>query len=61
MREYLTRVSVDVVITADGAQEAHDKLNRWFGGQQLLEKLTDSEVHLDNLDWTDWTIKEEEK
>jgi len=55
---YYTRVSMDVVITANSAEEANNKLSEWLDGQQLIDKSTESDFWWDNIDWTDWTISE---
>jgi len=58
MKEYFTRVSMDIAIKANSAQEAHEKLNDWLDRQQKIDKSTESDFWWDNIDWTDWTIAE---
>jgi len=61
MKEYYTRVSMDVLVIAKNPEEATDKLNQWLDGQQLIDKSTGSDFWWDDINWDDWTAVESEK
>ena len=56
MKEYYTRVSMDVAVTANSLEEATEKLNDWLDRQQLIDKSIESDFWWDNIDWDDWAI-----
>jgi len=56
MKEYYTRVSMDVAVTANSPEEATEKLNDWLDRQQLIDKSIESDFWWDNIDWDDWAI-----
>jgi hypothetical protein len=61
MKEYYTRVSMDVAVVARSPEEATEKLNQWLDGQQMIDKSTGSDFWWENIDWDDWTITESEE
>jgi len=61
MKEYYTRVSMDVAVTANSLEEATEKLNDWLDRQQLIDKSIESDFWWDNIDWDEWTITEAEE
>jgi len=61
MKEYYTRVSMDIAIKANSPEEANEKLNDWLDRQQLIDKSTESDFWWDNIDWDEWTITEAEE
>jgi len=58
MKDYYTRVSMDVVITANSPEEADEKLNQWLDSQQKIDKSTESDFWWDNIDWDNWVDTE---
>ena len=61
MKEYYTRVSMDVAVTANSLEEATEKLNDWLDRQQLIDESIESDFWWDNIDWDEWTITEAEE
>jgi len=61
MKEYYTKVSMDVAVVASSPEEATEKLNQWLDGQQLIDKQLESDFWWDNIDWDNWNISETEE
>lgn len=61
MKEYYTKVSMDVAVVAKSPEEATEKLNQWLDGQQMIDKSTGSDFWWDNIDWDDWIVTESEE
>jgi len=61
MKEYYTKVSMDVAVVAKSPEEATEKLNQWLDGQQMIDKSWDEQGLTFGGTTSIWIVTESEE